>query len=271
MDTETTGELDAVATTSRITAAVRAAESARPDRLFDDPFAATLAGDVGRALAARMDAGDVIPVRTRFDDDVVRSAAGAGITQIVAVAAGMDTRAWRLELSGCTVFELDRPALLALKADLLADTRPNARRVPVPVDLTGDWPADLVAAGFDPQRPACWVVEGLLQYLPEPAVHALLDAVTALSVPGSRLVTDVVGAALLRSEKARPILDAMAAAGSPWVFGTDDPGALLTARGWDAEVHLLGAVAEGFGRRAGSVAPDDGLDDDRGYLVRATR
>ncbi len=270
MNTETERDLDAVATTSRITAAIRAAESARPDRLFDDPFAATLAGDVGHALAARMDSGDVIGVRTRFDDDAVRSAADGGITQIVLPAAGMDTRAWRLELSGCTVFELDRPALLGLKADLLADAEPAARRVPVPVDLTGDWPADLRAAGFDPDRPSCWIVEGLLQYLPEPAVHGLLDAITALSAPGSRLVVDVVGAGLLASAQARPILDAMAAAGSPWVFGTDDPGALLTARGWDAEVHLLGAVAQRFGRRAGSAAPDDGLDDDRGYLVQAT-
>lgn len=272
MYTETSHDLDAVATTSRITAAIRATESARTDRLFDDPFAATLAGDVGRALAARMDSGDVIGVRTRFEDDRVRAAADAGIRQIVLPAAGMDTRAWRLDLPpGCTVFELDRPTLLELKGTLLGDAPPVARRVPVPVDLTADWPGHLRAAGFDPARPACWVIEGLLQYLPEAAVHALLDAVTALSAPGSRLVVDVVGAGLLASARARPILDAMDAAGSPWLFGTDDPGTLLTARGWDADVHLLGAVAQELGREAGSTSPDDGRDDDRGYLVHATR
>lgn len=221
-----------------------------------------------------MDSGDVIGVRTRFEDDRVRAAADAGITQIVLPAAGMDTRAWRLGLPArCTVFELDRPALLELKAGLLGTAAPVPvpRRVPVPVDLTADWPADLRAAGFDPGRPACWVVEGLVQYLPEPAVHELLDAVTALSAPGSHLIIDVVGAGLLASARARPILDAMTAAGSPWLFGTDDPGALLTARGWDCEVHLLGAVAVALGREAGSVARDDGRDDDRGYLVHATR
>lgn len=272
MDTETSWDLDAVATTSRITAAIRAVESARPDRLFDDPFAATLAGELGRALAARIDSGDVIPVRTRFGDDRVRAAVDAGITQVVLPAAGMDTRAWRLGLpAGATVFELDRPALLGLKADLIGHAAPVPRRVPVPVDLTADWPADLCAAGFDPARPACWVVEGLLQYLPEPAVHGLLDAVTGLSAPGSRLILDVVGAGLLASARARPMLDAMVAAGSPWVFGTDDPGALLTARGWACDVRLLGDVAVAMGRQAGSVALGEGRDDERGYLVHASR
>jgi O-methyltransferase involved in polyketide biosynthesis len=39
-----TETLDPIATTSRVTAAMRAAESERPDRLFADPFAAALAG-----------------------------------------------------------------------------------------------------------------------------------------------------------------------------------------------------------------------------------
>lgn len=80
--------LDPVATTSRVTAAMRAAEFDRPDRLFADPFAAALAGDDGRQLAARMHVGDTIAVRTRFVDDQVLL---AGLTQLVLPAAGMDT------------------------------------------------------------------------------------------------------------------------------------------------------------------------------------
>ncbi|TCK26103.1 class I SAM-dependent methyltransferase [Pseudonocardia endophytica] len=259
-------DLDPVATTSRITAAIRAAESARPDRLFDDPLAGTLAGDVGRAIAARIDSGDVIPVRTRFDDDGLRTAVDAGVRQVVLVAAGMDTRAWRLPLpDGCTVFEVDRPALLDLKAELLAGTAPAAHRVPVPADLTADWTASLDAAGHDPSRPTCWIVEGLLQYLPEPAVRTLLDAVSGRSAAGSRLLTDLVSARLLASEQMRPILDSMAAAGSPWIFGSDDPDALLAPYGWRGGVRLIDDVMAELGRGPSSADPSDAP----GYLVHA--
>jgi len=260
-----TSTLDPVATTSRVTAAMRAAESDRPDRLFSDPFAAALAGDAGRAIAARMaTAGDTIAVRTRFVDDRVRE---AGIAQLVLPAAGMDTRAWRLDLpSGTTVYELDRPELLALKAHLLDGAATRAERVPVGADLTTDWSAALHAAGHDPSRPTCWVIEGLLQYLPETAVLGLLDAVTARSAPGSHLLLDVVGASLLRDPGAQPLLGAMEALGSPWLFATDDPAAMLDSRGWTSEVRGFTAVSAELGRAPGI---DDGPDE-RGFLVHAT-
>jgi methyltransferase (TIGR00027 family) len=256
--------LDPVATTARVTAAMRAAESDRPDRLFADPFAAALAGDTGRALAARMGAGDTIAVRTRYVDDHVQA---AGAAQLVLPAAGMDTRSWRLDLpAGTTVYELDRPELLALKSHLLDGATTRVDRVPVGTDLTTDWAAALHAAGHDPGRPTCWVVEGLLQYLPETAVLGLLDAVTARSAPGSHLILDVVGATLLRDPAARPLLAAMEALGSPWVFATDDPAPMLTARGWTCEVRGFTEVSTELGRAPGIGAGPD----ERGFLVHAT-
>jgi methyltransferase (TIGR00027 family) len=263
-----TETLDPIATTSRVTAAMRAAESDRPDRLFSDPFAAALAGDRGRGLAARMAAGDTIAVRTRYLDDHLRTAVGADVGQVVLVAAGMDTRAWRLDLPAETaVFELDRPDLLALKAHLLDGARTRARRVPVPADLTADWPADLRAAGHDPARPTCWIVEGILQYLPENAVHALFAAISAASAPGSHLLADFVGAPLLTDPAAQPLLDAMRALGSPWLFGTDDPEALIAPLGWTVAVEGFIAASARLGRPA---ILGDGPEE-RGYLVHATR
>ncbi len=259
-----TTALDPVATTARVTAAMRAAESERPDRLFADPFAAALAGDHGRQLAARMTAGDTIAVRTRFvDDQVLRT----GPTQLVLPAAGMDTRAWRLGLpTGTTVYELDRPDLLALKAHLLDGAATRADRVPVGADLTTDWAAALHAAGHDPTLPTCWVVEGLTQYLPETAVLGLLDAITARSAAGSHLIIDVVGARLLRDPAAGPMLAAMAALGSPWLYATDDPAPMLTERGWACEVRGFTEVSVELGRTSGFG--DD--TDERGHLVHAT-
>ncbi|GAA3048961.1 hypothetical protein GCM10020000_31750 [Streptomyces olivoverticillatus] len=126
--------LDPVARTARLTAALRARESARPDRLFDDPLAASLAGDTGRALLDEFGDVPAIAVRTRFYDDALTRLCTAddGPRQLVLVAAGMDSRAYRLDLPvGTTVFELDRPELLAVKETLLADAGalPPAARV----------------------------------------------------------------------------------------------------------------------------------------------
>ncbi len=138
---------------------MRAQESARPDRLFDDPLAATLAGEPGHALLEQLGEGSsvAIVVRTRFVDeafiDITAGPDGPG--QIVLLAAGMDTRAYRLDLPATTtVFELDRPELLQLKDTLLAGTpAPRCIRCPLGVDLVGDWSVVLTAAGFDQTQP----------------------------------------------------------------------------------------------------------------------
>ncbi|GAA4845879.1 hypothetical protein GCM10025787_29930 [Saccharopolyspora rosea] len=154
-------ELDPVALTGRVTAALRARESARPDRLFDDPFAARLAGARGRELVAAFDGDNqVIAVRTRLVDDEFARRTDE-FDQFAILAAGMDTRAYRLAFhAGTAVFEVDRPEVLALKERLLTappDPAPAPRcdRRTVGADLGADWSAPLRAAGFRPDRPTC--------------------------------------------------------------------------------------------------------------------
>ena len=99
------GTVDALATTSRWMAAARARESERADRLFDDPLAAALAGPEGFAWLEQMEAAagsdgpGLYPViRTRFFDDFVLDACRRlGVRQVVLAAAGLDTRAFRLD------------------------------------------------------------------------------------------------------------------------------------------------------------------------------
>ncbi|MCA6093003.1 SAM-dependent methyltransferase [Streptomyces sp. SCA3-4] len=260
--------LDPVAGTALITAAQRARESARADALFHDPSAATLAGETGASLLAA--AGDIpaIAVRTRFFDDAVRDAVGyGGPHRLVIVAAGMDTRAFRLGLpEEVTVYELDRPELLARKEGVLVDSEPTCHRVTVGVDLAADdWEETLTAAGFRAEDPTCWLVEGLNQYLPESAVHALFGRLSALSAPGSRLLTDFVSGALLAAPEARPVLDLMAEWGADWRFGTDAPQELLERFGWDTEVQSFAAVGSALGR------PMPGGDALSGWLVSGRR
>jgi methyltransferase (TIGR00027 family) len=203
--------LDPVATTGLLVAAIRAEESAREDALFRDPFAAALAGDAGRAALAAYQAAagavtvPVIEVRTRFYDDAFRRAWQGGIRQFALLAAGMDARAYRLPWpDGTRLFEIDRPEVIALKAERLAGAEPTCQRVAIGMSLTEDWRAALRAAGFDPAIPTSFAVEGLLQYLDEATIEAIFAGIDQLASPRSHLLYDIVGRSLLESHPRGP-------------------------------------------------------------------
>lgn len=105
--------------------AIRAKEADRDDALFCDPFADKLAGEDGRRMLAAAIAHSgaestwQIVVRTRFWNEALLR---TGLTQAVILAAGMDARAYRLPWpEHTTVYEVDQPAVIAAKAELLAD------------------------------------------------------------------------------------------------------------------------------------------------------
>ncbi len=138
-------------------------------------------------------------VQTRFFDDFFSAAADAGIRQAVIVAAGLDSRAYRLEWpDGTTVFEVDLPKVLEFKARVLGEqgAAPKARRIEVAADLRSDWSRSLEAAGFDPESPSAWSVEGLLPYLNDEAQNALFTRISGLSAPGSRVAVGALGTRL---------------------------------------------------------------------------
>jgi methyltransferase (TIGR00027 family) len=144
-------------------------------------------------------------VQTRFFDDFFTSAGDAGIRQAVIVAAGLDSRAYRLEWpEGTTVFEVDLPKVLEFKASVLGErgAAPKARRREVAADLRTDWPTPLRAAGFDPQRPSAWSVEGVLPYLTDEAQNALFTRISELCAPGSRVAVGALGSRLDREQLA---------------------------------------------------------------------
>ncbi len=264
--------MQGLALTSLWVAASRAVETERPDALFHDPFARALAGPEGFAVldAARLATpieAPTIPVRTRFFDERI-----AGARQVVLLAAGMDARAYRLPWPARThLFEVDKPEVLAYKASALGGARPSCMRTAVPIDLRDDWPAALLAVGFDPCVSTTFLVEGLLLYLDHDAVHALLARLDGLSHRGSVLLADVIGRTMLAMPHLRPILDLVASIGAPWKFGTDDPEALLAPFGWEVTAHDLGAFATALGRWPYPVAPPGLRDVPRSFLVEAAK
>jgi methyltransferase (TIGR00027 family) len=274
--------LDPLARTALWTASLRAREHARPDHLFTDPLAECLAGDEGpqimRSFESEVQGGvedPALAVRTRFFDDAMCDIARRhGIRQVILVAAGMDSRAFRLEWQPDTrLYELDRPELLALKDEQLrvAGASPRCARIAVSVDLTAAWSSSLRDAGFRPQSPTLWLVEGLLYFLDGDQLHALLQEISDLSTPGSWILADFVTASSLASPSMRPWLDRMASNGHAWHSGSDQPEALFGSFGWRVTCTDYGSSRADFGRWAASdVAP--GVSGTRGrYIVMGDR
>lgn len=141
--------------------------------------------------------------RTVLFDNFITEALQGGIGQVAILAAGFDSRGFRLDWPhDATLYELDRPRVLEFKSAVLdrIDARPATKRVALGVDLEQDWPATLCEAGFDPDRPTAWLVEGLLMYLSPAAEFELLAKLVNLSAPRSRIAIEHTDAADLIPE-----------------------------------------------------------------------
>jgi methyltransferase (TIGR00027 family) len=203
-----------VGATATFVAAGRAMATRDPRALIRDPFAEPLVRAVGIDFFTKMLDGDLdlaaiedaspvrmqamvdgMAVRTRYFDDYFMGATAAGVRQAVILASGLDARAYRLPWpAGTVVYEIDQPRVIDFKTTTLAGigAEPTATRHAIPVDLRGDWPAALKAAGIEASAPIAWLAEGLLIYLPPEAQDRLFDNITALSVPGSTIATEFV-------------------------------------------------------------------------------
>ena len=281
-----------VGATATAVAASRAVASQGPDALLDDPFAEPLVRAVGLdefvkvvngesfnqddPVMTRRAMSEQIAVRTRFFDDFFTAASEAGIRQAVILAAGLDTRAYRLSWPANTdVYEVDQPEVLAFKTATLdgLGAAPTAQRKTVAIDLRDDWPSALRAAGFDSAQPTAWIAEGLLPYLPPDAQDRLFDHVTALSAAGSRLATEHMNTANLPDDWVDRINDRWRRAGSNinlsdlfYQGERNEARNYLSSQGWQVSVDSTRALYDGHG----FTFPDDELArmmGDSGYLT----
>ena len=283
-----------VGSTAVMVAAARAAEAERPDGLIRDPYARLLIEGVGTgpwqhmlddSLLDRLQQADpamakiatnmrnYMAVRTHFFDAYFDSAVATGIRQVVILASGLDSRAFRMQWpSGTVVYEIDQPKVLQYKAGRLADhgLSASAERREVGMDLRFDWPSALKAQGFDPARPTAWLAEGLLMYLPADAQDRLFEHITTLSAPGSRIAAETAG---MRSEDAaRRCADGSrrcpmsSACPGPSISATSfyndperaNPAAWLDRAGWRATEVGSADEMRRLGRWVDVGTPDDG-------------
>jgi methyltransferase (TIGR00027 family) len=279
-----------VGTTATMAAAARAI--ATRDGVIDDPFAEPLVRAVGVNFLTRWATGELvasdvdvegnpwglaqmpasIAARTRYFDEFCADAAAAGTRQAVILASGLDARAYRLDWpAGMKVFEIDQPAVIEFKTTTLAKlgAEPRVDVRTVATDLRDDWSTALVTAGLDTSKPTAWIAEGLFGYLAPEAQDGLLDAVTALSAPGSRLGSEAVpNTADMDPNAAR---ERMREATAKWrdhgfefdfdVIGFEgerhDVGAYLAAHGWTSVATPMAELLAGHGLGAIARADDD--------------
>jgi methyltransferase (TIGR00027 family) len=276
-----------VGATATAVAVGRALASRGPRALIDDPYAAPLVRAVGVEFFTRLVDGsldargvdgdaafgmagitDMMATRTRFFDDFFLDAARGGISQVVILAAGLDARGYRLDWPPhTTVFEIDQSRVVEFKKRVMQElgAAPTADYHAVAVDLREDWAAALRRVDFDSRRPTAWSAEGLLAFLPPDAQDRLLDAITDLSTPGSRLAAENMGG----SHGARVMQDLMAETVHRWqehgfdidmtdlsyVGERNDVIEYLGAHGWTTQ---LTAMAELFTAHGLSLGAPDG-------------
>jgi methyltransferase (TIGR00027 family) len=267
-----------VGTTALGVASVRALESRREDRLFDDPLASAFLEGAGWGVPdpatiepnTRNRLGAMaawVVGRTVFLDELLLDAAAGGVRQVVLLGAGLDARAFRLPWpDGVRVFELDSAEMLEFKARVLAEqgAQPRAERIAIAIDLREDWAAALRAAGFDATAPAVWVMEGLLVYLGDEGVDRLMRDVTALSAPGSRMgiTASSQGSIDAWRDTVGPEVAAM------WVSALrGDPEPWLAGYGWTATAYDSRDRLGAYGR----AAPEREPDETPSWLIDARR
>jgi methyltransferase (TIGR00027 family) len=279
---------ESVGATALGVAAARAAETESENPIINDPFARVFVDAAGTGmwsvmasptlsaeladsepdLRARMRVMvDFMAVRTVFFDEFFLSAADAGVRQVVILAAGLDSRAWRLPWpDGTTVYELDQPKVLEFKSATLEQqgARPTSTLVNVPIDLRQDWPTALRQAGFDASQPTAWSAEGLLRYLPASAQDLLIERIHELSPAGAWFAANAPGTGFLNPDHVTRQREQMtrlrAAAGR--VLKTEIPdfeelwypeertdvADWLRQHGWDATAVTLGEMLGRYGR-----------------------
>lgn len=273
-----------VGSTALFVAASRALEARKPDPLAVDKYAEAFCRAVGGEWTTAVEGTDpdhplqtefgesfvnFQGARTKYFDEYFARAIDAGVQQVVLLAAGLDSRSYRLPWAdGTVVYELDQPRVLEFKRDTIErlGEAPTAERREVAIDLREDWPAALRASGFDPSRPSAWIAEGLLIYLPATAQERLFAGIDALAAPGS----------FVGIEEAMPMPDEAFAAKRAEAVSSGEENAFFTLvynqqhapadawfgeHGWDAAVTPLHDCL----RRAGRPVP--GLDSEAGLMT----
>jgi methyltransferase (TIGR00027 family) len=197
--------------------------------IADHPIAAALSEDY-RQARQRIEVAGLLLARTRFIDERLELALASGAKQVVILGAGFDTRAYRFQelLGGGKVFEVDYGATQELKKRRVAEVlgRVPENVVFVETDFKRNTLREaLRGAGYRTGEKTFFIWEGVSMYIAEDAVRETLRTIAACSPPGSMLVMDFAGMAVIEFMQKFPHLPQhrhTTGWGEPWIFGLPD-------------------------------------------------
>ena len=227
-----------VSDTARWVAMYRAMESERPDALFHDPYARRLAGPAGEQILASMPQGKrwawPMIVRTAVMDEIVmRLVKQEGVDTVLNLAAGLDARAYRLDLpEGLHWIDVDLEGILSYKEAALAGERPRCGVEFVRADLTDPAPRRSLFQRVGAQaKRALVITEGLLVYLKPEDVAALAKDLAAQ--PAFRWWLMDLGSPALLQFLSRTWGNQLRSGNAPMLFAPAEGTAFFAPTGWD--------------------------------------
>jgi methyltransferase (TIGR00027 family) len=231
---------------------LRAVETQRPDALVRDPFAARLAGERGRQIAASIPLSEVVgwtvALRTLIIDEYIERALGEGVDTILNLGAGLDTRPYRMALpESLTWIEADYPHVIEYKNNLLIGERIACRLESVKIDLA-DLSArrGLFAAVNARAQRLVILTEGVVPYLSNEEAASLADDLRAMD--RARLwIVDYLEPEFAQYRRRSTLQRALQNA--PFRFAPADWRAFFEAHGWRArQIRYIAEEAERLGR-----------------------
>lgn len=234
-----------VSDTALWVAIYRAMESERPDAIFNDPFARRLGGERGETIVRTLPKGAAsawpMIVRTAVMDEIILRLAGPGRARtVVNLAAGLDTRPYRLPLPpSLDWIHVDLPDMIAYVRERLDGETARCRLEYLASDLTERASREAVMARVARgDGPALAVTEGLLGYLRPEQVADLARALAACAAIRWWLI-DLASPKLLEYLKKtwQPHLQA---GNAPLIFGPAEGTAFFAPYGWrEAEYRSM--------------------------------
>ena len=231
-----------VSDTARWVAVYRAWETMRPDALFADPLAARLAGEQGKAIAAVAPRatrnGWPMVVRTKLIDDLILTSVQDNCDCVVNLAAGLDTRPYRLQLPpSLDWIEADLEGMIDEKTKLLAGETPVCRLRREKVDLANATErSDFLDTVERTAKKVLVITEGLLVYLDEKTVRSIAEDL-ATRHPIHWWILDIASPAILHMMRRRMGGQLSEA---PLKFAPSNGVAFFENLGWNAvDIHSL--------------------------------
>lgn len=246
--------IENVSDTALWVAVYRAMETARPDAIFRDRFADRLAGEQGRKIVEEMKRGKQMAwamiVRTAVMDDLILSRVKeVGVDTVLNLAAGLDTRAWRLPLPASLRWvDVDLPAMSEYKSSRMKDERPVCRYEAIAADLTDARVRDALFSqiGGASQRMLV-ITEGLLIYLSPEDVQSLARAIH--SMRSARWWISDVASPMLLEWMRKSWGKSVEMGNAPFKFGPEDSAAFFAELGWrELEYRSMMEEARRLGR-----------------------